>query len=394
VNSIECQVAVVGGGSAGLAAACLLGADGVDTALIALDAEPDPRTVAIMQPGLRLLQYLNIWPDALTPHSAPLNKLRLVDDTGSLFAAPEITFSARELAFDAFGWNIPLLRLVASLRDRAIALGVRIIESKAIAADASADEVIIGLQTGERIKARLCVAADGASSPMRLAAGIAVDDWRYDQSALTTSFAHSLPHEDVSTEYHKDAGPFTTVPLPDGRSSLVWMCGPARAAELSALSNDRLAAEIQVGTHGDLGRVSDVGARKIIQMRGLLARRFGAKRLILIGEAAHVVPPIGAQGLNMSLRDAALMADLVLAERGDPGAAHVVEKFDAVRRHEVAARQQIVDGLNRSLLLPFLPVEALRAAGQLALASIGPLRREVMKFGLADDRSLPFAMRA
>jgi 2-octaprenyl-6-methoxyphenol hydroxylase len=394
MSDLNCHVVVVGGGPAGLAAACLLAADGAATTLIAADGEPDPRTVALMQPGLRLLQFLKLWPGELEPHAAPLRKLRLVDSTGALFSAPAITFDADELELEAFGWNVPLQRLIAGLRDRALELGVRVIQGKAVGAHASADAIVVDVDNGERVEARLCVAADGATSPIRHAAGIGVDDWGYDQSALTTSFAHSMPHDGISTEHHRQAGPFTTVPLPNGRSSLVWMDRPARIEELQGLSNDRLAAEIQAETHGELGRISDVGPRKTIAMRGLLARRFAGKRVMLIGEAAHVVPPIGAQGLNMSLRDAALLADIVLSERSDPGAAQVLEKFNAARRHEVAARQRIVDAMNRSLLFPLLPVDALRAAGMLALGQSAFLRREVMKIGLADDDSVPFAMRA
>ena len=118
----------------------------------------------------------------------------------------------------------------------------------------------------------------------------------------------SISHDYVSTEYHKSAGPFTTVPLPQGRSSLVWMERPARAEALMAMTEKELAAEIQIETHGELGLISNLGPRKSFPMKGLTARQFAKDRLILIGEAAHVVPPIGAQGLNMSLRDAALAA--------------------------------------------------------------------------------------
>ena len=106
--------------------------------------------------------------------------------------------------------------------------------------------------------------------------------------------------------------------MPGNRSSLVWMERPARAAELMALTDAELAAEIQIGTHGELGRVSKIGPRRLFPMQGLVARDFARNRIILIGEAAHVVPPIGAQGLNMSLRDAAQAADLMAGE-DDPG---------------------------------------------------------------------------
>ena len=163
---------------------------------------------------------------------------------------------------------------------------------------------------------------------MRNAAGIATDTWSYDQTAIATSFAHSMGHDNISTEYHKSAGPFTTVPLPENRSSLVWMERPARAEALMAMNDKELAAEIQIETHGEFGLISNLGPRKSFPMKGLTARQFAKDRVILIGEAAHVVPPIGAQGLNMSLRDAALAADLILASK-DAGSEGLMAEYNA-----------------------------------------------------------------
>ena len=159
-----------------------------------------------------------------------------------------------------------------------------------------------------------------------------------------------------------------------------------------ALSDEELAAEIQIGTHGELGRVSGIGARRLFPMQGLVARDFARNRIILIGEAAHVVPPIGAQGLNMSLRDAAQAADLMEGE-DDPGDAALLAKYDALRRRDVQPRQQVIDMMNRSLLSGFMVLEAGRAAGIGLLAQFGPLRRAAMQYGLAPSSGLPRAMR-
>jgi 2-octaprenyl-6-methoxyphenol hydroxylase len=158
---------------------------------------------------------------------------------------------------------------------------------------------------------------------------------------------------------------------------------PARAAELMALSNRDLATEIQIGTHGSLGRIADIGPRRLFPMTGLVARSFAKNRIVLIGEAAHVVPPIGAQGLNMSFRDAADAAGLI-ASANDPGAASLLADYDAMRRRDVQPRQQVIDLMNRSLLSGFLPLEVGRAAGLTLLAQFGPLRRAAMRYGLAE----------
>ena len=384
---------VAGAGPAGLSAAALLAKEGVKTALVAPASPEDPRTVALMQPSIQLLRYLDIWPGSLEALAAPLRKLRMIDDTGSLLTAPNLEFDSQELNLEAFGWNIPLGQLLPALRKRAEDLGVTFIESTATGAKSAGDTIRITLSNASEISASVCIAADGANSAMRTAAGISTDNWSYDQAAIATSFAHSMGHDNISTEYHKSAGPFTTVPLPDGRSSLVWMERPPRAETLMAMSDKELAAEIQIETHGELGLISDLGPRKSFPMKGLTARQFAKDRIILIGEAAHVVPPIGAQGLNMSLRDAALAAELILGAK-DPGSDNVMVEYNVTRRAEVLPRQQLIDLMNKSLLLGFLPLEGARAASLAALHYIAPLNRIVMQHGLSPTQNLPFAMRA
>ena len=394
IGMTDYDVIVAGAGPAGLAAACLLALDGRRVALVARlpgDAT-DPRTVALMQPSIRLLLHIGLWPGQLKAATQPLKKLRLVDDTGSLFKAPNLTFDPIELGEEEFGWNFPLGLLIPALFARAEDLGVVLTGSDAVSASTSSDNVTLTTSSGERISARVAIAADGRMSMLREAAGIGTNKWSYDQTALATSFGHTGSHDGISTEYHKGAGPFTTVPMPGKRSSLVWMERPARAAELMGLSDSELAAEIQIGTHGELGLISAIGPRRLFPMQGLVARDFAAKRIILVGEAAHVVPPIGAQGLNMSLRDAAQAADLMEGE-DDPGAKSILLAYDALRRRDIQPRQQVIDLMNRSLLSGFLALETGRAVGLHMLAQFGPIRRAVMQYGLAPSSGLPRMMR-
>ena len=384
---------IAGGGPAGLAAAALLAKEGMSTALVAPAPAEDPRTVALMHPSVQLLRYLGIWPGVLEGSAGPLRKLRLIDDTGALFMAPNLEFDSQELNLEAFGWNIPLGQPLPALRKRAEDLGVIFIKATTADAEVSDGAIHVNLSNGAKVSASVCIAADGANSAMRKSAGIATDSWSYDQAAIATSFTHSISHDNVSTEYHKSAGPFTTVPLPQGHSSLVWMERPARAEALMAMSDKDLAAEIQIETHGELGLISNLGPRKSFPMKGLTARQFAKDRVILIGEAAHVVPPIGAQGLNMSLRDAALAADLILAAK-DAGSESVMSEYNLARRAEVLPRQQLIDLMNKSLLLGLLPLEGARAASLAALHYISPLKRLVMQHGLSATHNLPFAMRA
>jgi 2-octaprenyl-6-methoxyphenol hydroxylase len=392
----EFDAIVVGGGPAGLAAACLLAQSRVGTALIARQAPPqDWRTVALMQPSINLLRTFAVWPDPLQQDSAPLQKLRIVDDTGGRFKAADLIFCASELKAAEFGWNIPLMSLIPALSQAARRLSVTVFAGEALRFGSDSTGCSLETSAGS-IRARVALAADGRNSLLREAVGIGARSWQYDQVAMATSFSHSAAHDLVSTEYHRPAGPFTTVPLPDRRSSLVWMERPPRMAELSALSDAELASEIQLASHGELGRVDGVGPRQIFPMQGMSAEAFAKDRVLLIGEAAHVFPPIGAQGLNMSLRDAAHAAQLIgdaVAVGEDPGSKNVLHDFEVARRSDVKPRQAIIDAMNRSLLSEFELFGVARAVGLDLLNSGGPLRKVIMQGGLGAGQSLPRAMR-
>jgi 2-octaprenyl-6-methoxyphenol hydroxylase len=389
---------VVGAGPAGTAAACLLAQAGVKTALVGElgGALHDPRTVALMVPSIRLLAELGIWPGMLRDLAAPLRKLRMVDDTGSPFPAPDLVFSAEEIGKDAFGWNIPLSALVPALTQKAQTLDVALCPRHADGMTLDPNSARVMLADGRSLSAAVVLAADGRSSNIRRGAGIGASEWAYDQVALALSFSHSAPHRDISTEYHKEAGPFTTVPLPGGRSSLVWMERPRRTEALMALDDRALAAEIQIMNHGELGRIGGLGPRAAFPMRGLRTTTLARNRVMLIGEAGHVVPPVGAQGLNMSLRDAAYAAELIgdaIGRGDDPGSSAVLAEYDARRLGDIMPRQSVIDFMNRSLISHLLPLEAGRALGLSALKTFGPLRRYVMERGLGLSRDLPTAMR-
>jgi 2-octaprenyl-6-methoxyphenol hydroxylase len=401
--SFAYDVIVAGAGPAGLACACLLAQGRCKVALVSpgVDHAPEPadairRTVALMQPAIRLLETVGVWTDELKSVAAPLETLKLVDDTGSMFSAPTVNFSHRELGEEPFGWNIPLDRLTAALNGAAVAAGVQMIDARATAYRTQAGKALVNLGNGETLEAPVAIAADGRHSVLRAGAGIATTEWRYDQSALALSFSHSTPHHGVSIEFHKNTGPFTTVPLPGNRSSLVWLVKPQDVEGILALSADDLAARLQLEMHGELGLVSDVSTPAVIPMQGLTARKFAANRLMLVGEPAHVVPPIGAQGLNMSLRDAAFAADAItdaIRMDEDPGSDRLLAAYDERRRGDVVPRQAVIDTLNRSLMSEFFPLHAARAAGMTLLQHVPPLRKRAMLEGLNPPGPLPRAMR-
>jgi 2-octaprenyl-6-methoxyphenol hydroxylase len=234
--------------------------------------------------------------------------------------------------------------------------------------------------------ARLAIGADGRQSPCREAAGIEVGRRDLNQAALTFNLKHSRPHKNISTEFHTSQGPCVFVPLPGERCSVVWVASPSEAKRLLALSDDELSEAAEKQSHSVLGRVAVEPGRHLFPLAIEQARQFAQHRIALVGEAAHVLPPIGAQGLNMGLRDAADIAAIVrdaMIAGEDPGAPQAMKRYDSARSADVKSRVLAIDAANRSLLSDFLPVQSLRAAGLHLLGWSGPLRRLAMREGLA-----------
>lgn len=384
-SSAACPVAVTGGGPAGLVTALLMAHAGIETMLIAPETGPDTRTTALMQGSLDILESLGLWP-ALKAVSGPLRRLRILDATRRIVRAPEVTFNASDMALDAFGWNIPNSELVPALRAAASGMShLRVIPEKALIIEPEEDAVRIVTESSET-RALLLAAAEGRMSPSRDAAAIATREWRYDQMALVLNLDHDLSHQDTSTEFHTESGPFTLVPLPgDRRSSLVAVLRPDDAERLHGMNDDALGTELTRRAHFILGDMRPFGPRGLFPLGGLVARRFAAQRIALVGEAGHVMPPIGAQGLNLGLRDALRIAELASAAYRmgtDPGSRAVLSAYDRARRADVWGRTAMVDALNRSLLADFLPLDVARSAGLAALAHVPLLRQLAMRLGL------------
>jgi 2-octaprenyl-6-methoxyphenol hydroxylase len=391
------EAIVVGGGPAGLCAAILLARQGFETALVRKGVNgPDNRTTALMNSSILCLEEIGAWA-AIEPKSAPLRKMRLIDDTGRLFRAPTAVFACNEIGLDAFGYNIPNMVLNAALEAVADAQPhLAIIEDSCVASSEEDGHVRLTLKSGMELTAPVIGAADGRESMLRNDAGIECWRWSYPQTAVTLNLEHSAPHNDTCTEFHTTAGPFTLVPLPQPKSSsLVAVVTPEDAAQLMAMDDDELAQEITRRSQAALGQVKVSGARAAWPLAGLAPKCFARRRIALIGEAAHFFPPIGAQGLNMGLRDAAMLAEVAADARRvgqDIGGREAMNAYDTGRKKDVWMRTFGIDTLNRTLLSPLVPAHMLRGFGLALANSFGPLRRFMMREGLRPSIGRPAMM--
>ena len=377
------EILVAGNGPAGMAAALALAKAGFSVAVAApVVNRPDHRTTTLMMPSIRFLDALGAW-QAVMQDASPLATMRIVDATNRLVRARTVSFQAAEIGEEAFGWNMPNMALNASLANEIKALpAIRTIESGIESYEIQPDRIVANLVDGPSIAAKLVVGADGRNSVARKAAGVATRNWTYPQTAFITVFEHKLPHDGISTEFHTEHGPCVQVPLPGDRSSLVWVVRPERADELMAMDDAALSRAIEDRIASILGKVTAGPLRQAYPLSGQYPLSFAKNRIALVGEAAHVFPPIGAQGLNLGLRDVEDLVKVAVTNAVDPGSDKVLAAYDRARRPDILARTGAVDALNRALLSPLLPAQLARSAGLAVLDMAPPLRGLFMREGM------------
>lgn len=383
------EVTIVGGGLAGSVAALAFARKGFHTAFVAPDdARVDERTSALMDNSVKFLETLGIWDD-VAPHAAALSTMQIIDSTKRLLRAPTVTFRASEIDLAAFGYNIPNAAFLHVLND-ALADEQRLtrFDARVDALTQHGDVAELALSGGRTISSQLVVGADGRNSFIRQVTGIDIRSHTYPQTAIVLNFVHDLPHKNTSTEFHTETGPFTQVPLSGLRSSLVWVVRPEEAGPILELDEATLNRRIEDRMGSMLGKVRVEGKPQAWPLSAMTANRFGKGNVVLVGEAGHVFPPIGAQGLNLSLRDIPWAIDLAYDAKLRGAPLTIGDAYDRRRRADIQTRTASIDIMNRSLLSGFLPVQLLRAAGLQLLASIPPLRHFAMLEGVSPGRAL------
>lgn len=372
---------VVGGGPVGWLSALALSQNGINTKLLA-KKEPlnDLRTVALMQGSLAFLDDLEIDP-ASVKDVAALETMRLIDGTKRLFRAPEVSFAASEIGHPYFALNVPVLGLVKQIQEKLSSYSNFEHISHMVSEVSLSDIVETRLDNDDVLVSDVIIGADGRGSKVRESANISIKKWSYPQTAFITQFSHSKPHMNVSTEFHTETGPFTLVPLSGNRSSVVCVVKPDTADDLLALDDVGLISELEERSRHLVGKISDIGARQTFPMSSQISSKMAVGRTFLVGESGHAFPPIGAQGLNLGIRDVQELAKQ-LKHKTSSDIDRTAVTYNKARRLDVTTRTMGVDLLNRSLLTDFLPVQSLRGLGLFATKSITPIRKAMMREGL------------
>lgn len=393
---MDSDILVSGGGIAGLTAAAAFA--GAGFRVVCVDPAPpvteaaaegaDLRTTAFLQPARAFLDEAGLW-ERLAPHATPLEVMRIVD-AGGAEAEPRVIkdFVSADISDAPFGWNLPnwlLRRELAARLDEMPGVDFRP-GTAATGLFTREGEARVSLSDGSRLRCRLVIAADGRGSPMRQAAGIGVRTTRFGQKALAFAVTHPIPHGNLSTEIHRTGGPFTLVPLPDldGRpsSAVVWMEDGPKAQALQALEKTAFEAAMSERSCHLFGPLTLASRRTLWPIIAQEAERLSGQRIALVAEAAHVVPPIGAQGLNMSLRDLACLLDLARAAPERLGDARMLDAYHDARHADVRARVAGISALNRISQVSAPALRDLRATGLDALYAAKPVRTALMRLGL------------
>ncbi|UTH47210.1 FAD-dependent monooxygenase [Loktanella salsilacus] len=393
MDRIRTDIVISGGGVAGLAAAVAFGAAGFD--VIVVDPAPpvtdaaqggaDLRTTAFLQPAKAFLDRAGLW-EALAPHATALDVMRIVDAAKE--PATTRDFVADDISDAPFGWNLPNWLLRRVMVDRIAQMpNVTLRTGTGFASMvARLDQALVRLSDGTQVSAKLVIGADGRNSAVRQANDIDAATTRYGQKAVTFAVTHPQPHGGISTEVHRDGGPFTLVPLPDvdGQpcSSVVWMDTGPKIAALMALDDAAFTAAANTRSAGVNGPLTLVGKRSVWPIITQIADRITAPRTALVAEAAHVMPPIGAQGLNMSLADMASLLDLAVGNRDTLGQPAMLAAYEKARHSDMRLRVTGIDALNRTSMAANPLIHDLRAMGVKALHDAAPIRHRLMKLGL------------
>ncbi len=375
---MQADVVIAGGGMVGASLALALSRLDLDVALV--EAAPfttgsspsfDDRTTALSNGSRRIMEVLGVWPQVL--HEAtPIKRIHVSDRGRFGFAR----IDAGELEIDQLGHVVPNRVLGAALWEQLKATKIRVIAPARVA-----DYVVEGQECRIKLEgsaagsgavsARLLIAADGAQSAVRGAAGVGASTWDYEQTALVANLTTQRFHENVAYERFTPAGPIAILPLAEGRVGLIWTLPPDQAAATLALTDDEFLSRLQDAFGMRLGRFLSIGKRQSYPLSLTRADEQVTERVVILGNAAQGLHPIAGQGFNLGLRDVASLAEVLADARStsaamDPGATDLLERYRAWRQDDRRRIIAFTDGLVRVFRQPFAPIRMLRDVALLA----------------------------
>lgn len=385
-KEITTDICVIGGGLAGKTAALKLAQNGATVALCApKETIVDTRTTALLMQTVRFFEELSVW-EKLSQKAFPLKVMRIVDGSNRLIRTPQTDFKSSEIDLEAFGYNLKNADILEVLEEAISALpNIIHIEGVVTKIDSDANTKHIKVETDKGIQSvvtSFAVGADGRHSIVRTSKSVGAREWEYPQAAIVVNFKHEKSTHFTSTEFHTETGPFTIVPHSDYDAGLVWMEKPQNVEKLLTLSHSEFERTLENKMQSFLGKITLLNSPKSFPIKGLVANQFGNENWALVGEAAHVFPPIGAQGFNLGVRDIEALAETLSRYTNQENRGL---QYDRSRKLDINTRTYGVDMLNRSLLSDFLPVQMARGLGLHVLGSIKPLRKYVMKMGIAPN---------
>ncbi|CAO3448731.1 2-polyprenyl-6-methoxyphenol hydroxylase [Azospirillum argentinense] len=399
-QEITTDVVVLGGGLAGLSMAAALATAGVPVVCIDRDSPDrqagddfDIRTTAVAYASMKVLEGAGVWKH-MEPDAGPILDIRVADQFSPLF----VHYDHTELTWDGknqpFGWILDNKDMRRALFARARELpGLHhLAPAQAVSIERSRAGATVKLADGRVVKARLVVGADGRRSLARESAGIKLRTWAYDQTAIICTIRHSEPHNGVAVEHFLPNGPFAVLPMTGNRSSIVWSEKRSLVDMYLKLPEDQFIGELTRRSGGYLGDIELVTRRDAWPLSVLLAERFIAERVALIGEAAHAIHPIAGQGLNLGLRDVAALAEVIVDAHRlglDVGSPEVLARFQRWRRFDTVLLAVVCDGLVHLFSNNIPPVKLARDVGMAVVNRLPPLKRFFMKHAMGVVGELP-----
>lgn len=398
----DTDILIAGAGAPGLALALLLAGEGLDVTLLdpapltkIKDLKPDTRTVALMESSVNIIKATGAW-ERCKNHGENLEILRINDRNGGGRKQDpvQVDFKAQEIGKERFAVNIQNNVLRAALCEQAAAQNIKYRQGTLTGLNADDFGITAVCGDGSALRARLIIGTDGRNSAVRELSGIKCRQKPYGQQAITCLIKHSRPHENISTEFHRPSGPFTLVPLPDNISSVVWVDFDAEVDSFMAMDKASFTQALQDRTEGALGTVTLAANPQSYPLISLKADRLVAKRTALAAEAAHVIHPLGAQGLNLSLRDIAALAETIIdAVRlgQDYGNKTILAHYEKRRRQDMLSRIIGTDGLNKLVSHDIGLLHNIRRMGLKTIGGIPPVKKMTMREGFSpsfDDSRL------